>query len=280
MTWTHYRPKFRLLSPLHVGYRKVGNLMQTRPYVPGKLSWAALTARLTRDDHDGSRGSEYRRIGGLVQQHFRCGYLWPSLDGKLPCFPWECADFDYLLLNSYAATALDYDRTAALDGSLRETEFIAPVARDGRSVSLLGDLWVQEDGLPTDLAGWKKALQHIQLGGERGYGWGRVRLCSKWDDGRTRQGTTIAGYKWQASNGQVSLTIPAKKPLTAHAIAVGSGAISGVVGPVEPLVGWERKQDGRYGLTETAVIAYAPEAMARQKLHVAIGPLGIREAAS
>ena len=48
MAWQKYDLAFQLLAPLHIGYRKVGNLMQSRGYVPGKNLWAALTARLTR----------------------------------------------------------------------------------------------------------------------------------------------------------------------------------------------------------------------------------------
>ena len=55
MAWTHYRLKFRLISPLFVGFRRSGNLWETRRYVPGKVLWAALTARLTRDRGLGKR---------------------------------------------------------------------------------------------------------------------------------------------------------------------------------------------------------------------------------
>lgn len=118
MAWVHYSLCFRLLSPLHVGHRRVGNLMQTKPYVPGKLLWAALTARLTRD-RDPSRtpqGKDYQDIGDKIKGNFRFGYLWPSLDQDRPCFPWEHDDFDYVFLGSYVSTALDYGREAADEG--------------------------------------------------------------------------------------------------------------------------------------------------------------------
>lgn len=271
MAWTHYRLKFRLLSPLHVGYRRVGNLMQTRRYVPGKLLWAALTARLTRDHHDGSQGSEYRRIGDLVQEHFRFGYLWPSLNGEPPYFPWEHGDFDYLFLDSYASTALDYDRSAALEGQLRETEFLAPRTRTDRAVCLTGDLWVQEDDLPTDLVGWKRALQHVQLGGERGYGWGRVTLA-----------TALSRPDERA---EPTFSLRAEQRTTAHALAVDTDcarAVTHVRGAVEPLLGWERDNtaSGRTWRLSTALIVYTPGATAVKDLCVAVGPFGIWEAVS
>ncbi|HEB77761.1 MAG TPA: hypothetical protein ENI90_04450, partial [Methylothermaceae bacterium] len=209
MIWTHHRLTFRLLSPLHVGHRKVGNLMETRRYVPGRVLWAALTARLTRDDHDGNRGDEYQRIGGLVRKHFRFGYLWPSLDGQTPYFPWKHPDFDYLFLGSYASTALDYRRSAALAGQLHETEFIAPRTRTDGPVFLLGNLWVK-DSLPGDLARWQVALERVQLGGERGYGWGRVRLAIEQD--ATQR--TACGFDWQEKEQEIVLTIPSGNHLT------------------------------------------------------------------
>ena len=138
MTWAHYRLTFRLLSPLHVGYRRTGNLMQTRPYVPGRLLWAALTARLTRGAGQGDDPEAYQRLGHAVQEHFRFGYLWPGLgekdaDKKIyvppkrPYFPWEHKeDFDYLLLGSVMSTALDPHQTTAHEGSLHEVEYLAP----------------------------------------------------------------------------------------------------------------------------------------------------------
>lgn len=284
MAWTYYPLKFRLLSPLHVGYRKVGNLMQTRPYLPGKLLWAALTARLTRDDHDGSQSSEYRRIGDLVQSNFRFGYLWPSVDGQTSHWPWCHSDFDYLLLGSYASTALSYDQRSAEEGSLHETEFIAPVARNGQPVYLVGDLWVSEGGLPHALRGWKDACHNLQLGGERTYGWGRVQCHSDWSTGQNGSGSTSAGHAWREQNSGIVLTLSADKDnrLTAHAVAAGKGAVSGIVGPVEPLVGWERDNEnpGRTWRLSTALICWAPGCTIDAQTSVIISNYGIWEAAA
>ena len=281
MTWTHYRLRFRLLSPMHIGYRKVGNLMQTRPYVPGKNVWAALTARLTRDYHNGGDAEMYKCIGRLVQENFRFGCLWPSTNKDAPSFPWEDPQFDYRFLGSYASTALNYDRRAAEEGLLRETEYIAPVARDGQPVYLVGDLWVREDDLPKALNSWQEAFQKFQLGGERTYGWGRVRCCTDWQAGQSRQGTTIAGYTWEERNDDVILTVPEGGKLTAHARAAGEDAISGVIGLVEPLVGWERNNasdsHSPWRLS-SATVCWAPGSWVEHEVKVRIGENGIWEA--
>ncbi len=284
MAWTYYPLKLRLLSPLHIGYRKVGNLMQTRPYVPGKVLWAALTARLTRMAGKGADGQAYQDTGAAVRRHFRLGYLWPSLDGTSPYWPWEHEDFDYLLLNSYASTALNYDQQSAEEGSLHETEFMAPVARNGQAVHLVGDLWVREGDLPDALRGWKDAFQKLQLGGERTYGWGRVACCSEWSDGQRGSGTTTAGHIWREQNGEIVLTLPVDKDkrLTAHAVATGERGVSGIVGPVEPLVGWERDNEnsGRTWRLSTALICWAPDSRPSEDIAIQVGPYGIWEAVS
>jgi len=285
MPWTHYRLTFRLLSPLHVGYRRAGNLMQTRPYVPGRLLWAALTARLTRDAGHGGDAEAYQRIGRKVQQAFRFGYLWPALGEKdnpkahpnTLYFPWAHDDFDYLLLGSVMSTALDPHQTTAHEGSLHEVEYLAPRSRDDRPVFLLGDLWVN-NGAPK---GWKDALHHIQLGGERGYGWGRVALVDcKPSEGKRL--VAVPAITWDEKADEVVLTTPQDEDkavfLPAHALAAGEGALpqSAVQGPLEVLVGWGW-YEGRYGLSK-AQVAYAPGATCQSGLTVRIGPNGIWQA--
>lgn len=233
MAWTYYPLRFRLLSPLHIGYRKVGNLMQTRRYVPGKNLWAALTARLTRD----ADKQDYIGVGKKVHENFRFGYLWPSLDRDKPYFPWDHDDFDYLFLGSYASTALDCIANAAQEGSLHETEFIAPVAQNSKPVYLLGDLWVR-DGL-LDAKKWQKAMENMQLGGERAYGWGRLARSSDWNNIQRERGRTIADHEWEELNDKIVLTLNKDDRITAHALDSRPGAVSSLTGQVEPQVGRE-----------------------------------------
>jgi len=247
MAWQKYALVFRLQSPLHIGYRKVGNLMQTRGYVPGKNLWAALTARLTRDYDDGTDGQRYAEIGQQVQKYFRFTYLYsatPNGNGYKTHYPWE-DDFDYLFLHSYASTALDYTSQSAEDATLHETEFIAPHTRTGQPVYLIGDLFVATD-LPTPLDQWQKALNKLQIGGERGYGWGRVRLVS-----------CEAGEK---SSSEPHVYVHRGR-ITAHIVAQEGVAIQG---PIEPLIGWERNNDpnrtSNWKLSDQALICYAPGA--------------------
>ena len=248
MAWQKYALVFRLQSPLHIGYRKVGNLMQTRGYVPGKILWAALTARLTRDYDDGANGKQYETIGRQVQKYFRFTYLYPATqnsNGFKTHYPWE-DDFDYLFLHSYASTALDYTSQSAEDAMLHETEFIAPYTRTGQPVYLTGDLFVKTD-LPTPLDKWQDVLHKLQLGAERGYGWGRVQLvsCKKVE----KSSSEPHGY---VHHGRITAHLRVKNA-------------SNVQGPIEVLIGWERNNDpnqrGEWKLGNEPIICYAPGAM-------------------
>lgn len=267
MVWHRYDLVFRLLAPLHAGWRKSGNLQQTRGYVPGKNLWAGLTARLTRDASKGASGQAYFEIGGLVTKHFRFTYLYPSLQmdgGYPPRYPWE-EEFDYLFLDSYTSAALDYPSQSAAEGLLHETEFIAPCTRTGQPVYLTGNLFVQDD-LPDELQGWKDALGKLQFGGERGYGWGQVDFVH-------------CDPKEMLEGDKVRVKITAGKHITAHLHATEA---TGVTGAVEPLIGWERNNDQNSKTNwrlSKATICYAPGSITSTDTTFVIGANGIWEVA-
>ena len=294
MAWKHYRLVFRLQSPLHIGYRKVGNLMQTRRYVPGKNLWAALTERLVHLAEQGHRAVAYREVGTILKAHFRFGYLWPAratekdkqenrCPSTRPHFPWDESDlayWDYLYLDGTARTAQIAEARTAAEGSLHEVEFIAPYTRKGAPVYLMGDLWVKEEYLPRDVSNvpvrdaWKQALQVLRVGGERGYGWGRVERCLLEP---TTSKATVAGFSWGEQGNEVVVGISEGLPILAHALATGDNALSNIQGMVEPLVGWEQQPDGRYKVSQP-IIVYTPESTVTREMQVRINVFGIYEA--
>ncbi len=285
MAWIHYQLVYRLKSPLHIGHRKVGNLMQTRPYVPGKVLWGALTARLTRMNGQNIGVNAYEEVGKLLIQNFRFGYLWPSRnpeDG--PEFPWDVGEdhFDYLFLHGYASTALDPAGAGAQEGSLHHVEFVAPVARDGKPAYLMGDLWVNEPISDHRIEKWQEALNHLQLGGERSYGWGKVE-CVKV---KVISINHLDGAEVVDSSGdEVILKFKEGSFLPAHALAadwkfdskndirtfkaIPEGKISG---PIEPLTGYEYK--GKWNLP-SPLICYVPGGKITGVLEIKMGDYGI-----
>ena len=294
MAWTQYQLVLQLKSPLHIGYRKVGNLMQTRSYVTGKVLWAALTARFTRDMGDGANGQAYVNTGNKLKDCFRFSYLWPSVqcdslskvekwDDLKTLFPFEennsknlpnleklyphpqlikSARFDYCFLDSYASTALNQSNYTAEEGSLHDTEFITTHTRNGLPVYLAGSLWVDEP-LPPGMNDWRNKLNHIRLGGEQSYGWGKVQcVCCEpveKDEGSEDYIPDPNGFSW---SGHVPTHIEVEKNEVA------------VQGMVEPLVGWERQIDGGQKV-KCASIAFVPGSYVGNDADLAVGEYGV-----
>jgi len=252
--------------------------MQTRPYVTGKVMWAALTARFTRDLCDGTNGTDYVKMGTYLKKHFKFSYLWPAVprdgiskvekwDDLQTLFPFEenvsknlqnleklyphpqlvkSAYFDYCFLDSYAGTALDQHNFTADEGTLHDTEFIAPYIRsNGLPVHLVGSLWVDESHLQK-LSDWVDKLNHIRLGGELSYGWGKVQCICCEPIKKTNENEYYIpdpdGFPWSGH-------------IPAH-IRVEQSEVT-VQGIIEPLVGWERKTNGNQEIGH-ATIAFVP----------------------
>jgi hypothetical protein len=262
MSWQRYDLGFRLLSPLHVGAGRVGNLQRTRRYVHGKAVWAALTARLTHYASGRACAADYVRVGAQVKERFRFGYLFVASECGKRHWPWEM-EFDYRFLSSYASTALTAANAGAEMGALHETEFIGnfsrPIDPGGHPepVYLAGDLWVHHDGIP----GWDDALRSLTIGGERGYGWGRLERTFLVQAGPPKDEASAA---------------PVAGCAIAHVRALGA---RNVRGPVEAVVGWERDNDSATGVWRVSrhTLCYAPGAIVTGDTHFRVGEDGIWE---
>jgi hypothetical protein len=252
--WSEYKVAFRLLSPLHIGRRKVGNLQQTRRYVPGKVLWAAFTARLVRDSGKGDQNSAYVDMGNFIHDNVRFGYFYLALststavesaDDLKEWYPWSTEHFDYIFLQSYTSTGLGGATKTAEKGSLHEIEFISPQTRWEDQVYLLGTLWVREEC--SKIVMRKNCLGSLQLGGERGYGWGRIEPVFA---------EPVFALEVAQRNNQ-DIVIPVKKGEKVLAHVDACGVQEGLRGRIEPLVGWEYTGNG-WNLTENVVLAYVP----------------------
>ncbi len=279
MSWQIYKIIFQVCSPLHIGYSKIGNLQRTRPYVVGRALWGAITMRLTRDmtesgvaAHDSSK---YQEVGEQVHHDLAFTYFYPALrleNTYQISWPWEEEYiFRYRFLSSYAGTALSYPQQSAATGMLWETEFISPNTRDtGEPVFLIGYIFEKEGcNLP-----WQKAIQRLQLGGERGYGWGRVELIKISEN----KDNSLFGQetKFQEHKGKPSVYLPDSARLLAHAKADGLAAS----GEVEPLVGREWRSDQKYNCyagqhIEFNEICFVPGSLLNSDTYFLIDKFGI-----
>ncbi len=283
MTWKTYRVVLHLRSPLHIGQIKVGNVQRTRPYVTGRVLWGALTERLTRDRAQG-RGAatdsqQYVAVSQEVHERLAFTYFYPTTrrDGFVKPWPWD-DDFRPRYLSTYASTALTYPQQSAAEGTLHEVECIVSHTLDrGAPVYLAGYMFAQDDA-----PDWQSALKRLQLGGERGYGWGRVEPVRRPDpwDGKPLfdEQYTVEQDTWPPV-----LTVAKKTRLLAHALAADFDktyrAVTGVDGEIEPLVGREvDPKDGRFGVhLSPARICYAPGARVEEATQVQIGRFGVWE---
>jgi hypothetical protein len=265
-----YKFVLHLKTPLHVGAGRVGNLQLARPFLIGKTLWGALTARITRDTRPGATGSDYREIGDQIKEQLAFSYFYPSTGQEVDVWPWDddADEFDWRYMDTYTATARNPKHNTALHGSLHETEFIAPTTRDDDPVYMIGYVFERDDGSLS----WHTALSRLQLGGERTYGWGRVRA-----EDPLPHAPFFAGWDVALDGDRPVLQAADDKTrLLAHTVATDSKAPADVRGAVEPLVGRETRKANRHGKEPVlADICWKPGTPVPKGTQVRIGNYGI-----
>lgn len=279
--WQGYRLTLKMFAPLHIGYRKVGNIQCARLYVPGRNLWGMLTENIARRLHHPPTAADYETVGKRVQEEVAFTYLFPQVaewgdvlyprfqDGETLYGPSERQEDEVMgrLLRTYASTALDYTTRSMEEGSLHEVEYLTP-----GGVTLEGYFFVHEG---CSLL-WEEALSGGQLGGERGYGFGLVR--GDWEP--LKPGERLFGLYEADPTGAPPLLRPMmEKPLLlAHLqarpdIRVAEGAL-------EPLVGreWDPERGAGRRLTPKVVVAYVPGSRLDKPRDFRIGHYGVWEA--
>lgn len=281
--WSIYRVIFRVRSPLHIGRGKVGNLQRTRSYVTGRVFWGALTMRLTRDAANGRSpaidSQEYQSVGKEVHDSLVYTYFYPatkSETGYQIAWPWaDESRFSHRFLSSYSGTSLAYPQQAAATGMLHEVEFISPNTLDtGKPVFLMGYVFAKVGNkLP-----WQAACSRLQLGGERGYGWGDVKLIETSEAQNNALFDGTVAFDGRDDLPRVRLAASAEMParLLAHTCPTKLSAR----GEVEPLVGREwRSCNSRHRYAgqhvEVSGVYFAPGSIVDQPLDFTIGEFGI-----
>lgn len=248
MSWITYRVVLRPTGPLHIGAAKIGNLQRTRPYIIGRTLWGALTMRLARGRPTTPVADDYVEMGKRVHKALAFTYFYvtpdPAEQAETP-WPWAAeAAFGNRFLASYASTATEAGGQSAAATTLHEIEQILPITRDGQPVYLVGYVFERDDGGGPALD-WRGALDRLQLGGERSYGWGGVRVVGE-PEKLPADKVTLFGRADVVASGDGKrpiIALEAGAPLLAHTIV---DAALPVRGRVEPLVGrvW-RDGDGR-----------------------------------
>lgn len=257
--WQTYQVVLRLHSPLHIGWGRVSYLQRTRPYVTGRVLRGALVSKLTRlQSQPGSSLTDYKtyqNIGKTAYQHLAFTYFFPAISESLVerkwqvCLPWEDEPtFRRRFLSSYAATALEYPAQTAAEGLLYETEFISPYTLDDdQPVYMMGYIFAMQ----SDKLQWKDALRlGLQLGGERSYGWGLVKLVNCQQAGNSVPPDSSIQFNLfgqlatlEVRNAHPLIRLPEGSHIPAHVAAENAP----LKGQVEPLVGREwRSEEGKH----------------------------------
>ncbi len=296
MKWEAFQLTFRMESPLHSGYAKVGNIQQTRLYVTGRMLWGALTFQIAGIQNS----TDYPQIGDEVEKQLRTSYFFPCLDqeGERPILPQirnyeagycvgdahlKASKAERWLITSYASTAMDINRLAAGEGSLHEVElishrFLCDVSEDyvqlatGDPVYLTGVFFLSESALDTIKKYWKQAVEHFQVGGERGYGFGRLSLLSQ-----PRPTTKLFGRNLFLDRPDPEVTVGENEPLLAHTI-VGKDADKDPIsqGILEPFLGRETPAGGQFGKQlSRAKACWVPGAVVKKPTPVQIQGKGL-----
>ena len=286
MGWSLYQVTYELRSPLHIGYHKLGNLQRTRYYLPARNVWGAVTERLTRSGFTppGTSEGHYGKVGEWVRSHCVFSY-WFFQDGHTLLFPRYSdgglryghlseSEFERQYLAAHVTTALEAETTSAEGGSVHEIEVVRPTGASGARQPVLTG-WVFFDDEAASFLGaeaeWRRWLAILQVGGERRYGFGWLRMIQGgWRSERT--GQLLDDYQANCDGQRPRIQVRKGRSLLAHTITQGVRA-SGVV---EPLVGRETVGSDRFGrqLTKGA-LCWVPGSVCRDDRWLEVSPEGI-----
>lgn len=272
MPWKIYQLTYDLLAPLHVGLIKLGNFYRTRYYIPAPTIWGALTAALTRlapqrggGAADSPIGNDFDAVGKWIAKNIISSYWYVLGDNSELLYPRYGSntlyygtmterEFERAFVTGLQGTAIDPSSNAAQEGSLREFEVLSPRRKDtGARVQLRGWLLLSQQA-------WGEyerigaALDTLVVGGERKYGWGRLRLAKPPHE--TDRFCTLPSTRLSlASENVPTVLLETDEPLLAHA------AISGVEarGAIEAFRGRRTVTGSAFGMdfSETT-LCWAP----------------------
>jgi hypothetical protein len=206
--------------------------------------------------------------------------------------------FERLFIKSYGQTAVVPHSNTADDASLHESEFITPTVDDtesatSRPVYFVGYVFIREDAqIDGEAVGWdcaaknlKEIVSDIFVGGDRKYGWGRLRL-EKERSGPAADAKAF-GHQLLLDGHYLKMRLFSGGSIPAH---LDANAGLKLKGDIEPLVGREwaeardnvRDSDGNVKTgagqkISQARLCWVPGSVLREDKTLKIGPYGILE---
>lgn len=294
-----YQMRLEARSGIHIGYTKLGFIQRTRYYLPGKSMWGAVTESLTRTLYDAPDYCQYIAVGKFAEEHLKFSYFFPTFDSHEDAFipnlsnlkygigalKLDQGEFETTFVSSPASTSIKPESSSAEDASLHAMEYLNPLvrynnrickvyfagylfARDGTSESL--SLQCTADDSLINGVSLRSVLSDFQIGGERGYGKGRLKLSQMVKiPGDSELWGTI-----KYSDNQLSLEIEENMPIPAHLLARGLEGCD-IHGELEPLTGREYEKEKGSGRDIVCDgVFYTPGSVVKEALCVHIGKYG------
>ena len=207
MVWICFKLIYDVQSPIHIGDNtQLGISNRTRYYILGKTMWGAVTAILSRWYMVKYDPIIYKKIGNFVKKNLIFSYFFPLDKNKHILYPNYTdegivygkndndskiseGEFEAKFITSYVSTSVETTE----EGSLHEIEHLYPPMFIGyvfinkdqsfQNKSLL-KVKIQDDKKILIIGKYKKVelfnlLDSIQVGGERSYGFGRLKRMNK-----------------------------------------------------------------------------------------------------
>jgi hypothetical protein len=185
MGWNCYKVTLEAKAPIHIGYGvKLGTVAKTRYYILAKHMWAALTNVLAQ-----KHSENYKTVGDALKTHARFSYFYIKHKDKLYAPKYvgseglkfgdlSVGEFEQRFISSFGSTSMEKKQKSAEDSSLHEIEVIKPTALN-KPVLFKGYLFV--DSKQIQIGSKSLDVQQltgleIQVGGERTYGFGKVKI--------------------------------------------------------------------------------------------------------
>jgi hypothetical protein len=269
--WRRYRLSWRLDSPLHIGWRTIGTIMQTRLWVPGRNVWGAMVdvlARLKSPSAPDWQGTQ-RSVNEALR--FEAWFLgtdvnspwYPKFDGqKGLCYgSMTERELQRLVLGASVSTAIDHSSRTADEDKLFEVEYISPRAlhdtqgiQRGDSLFLVGHLWARskgdvqvfEDDIHIMNMSLREVAASLSIGGERAKGYGRL-TCGE-------LGPSVDGKLPDRADSEGNDLAIRIEPNQAFGMLVEAltGEQQSMRGQVEPIVGRDTTSSTGYGQSITS----------------------------
>lgn len=244
----------------------------------------------------------YKNIGtSLLNKDILISYFYPTTNSEkpqplLPRFEpkglkygeYSEEEFERLFIHSFGQTAVEPANNAAEEGSLHETEYIAPVIElNGakKAVYFVGYIFMKKEiiyqnqsiGFEEKDIKLKDSIQEIFVGGERKYGFGRLVLSPEIEI-IDMEASIFDNKLILDDDNKIKIEIDSGKPIPAH---LDIEANVPMKGDIEPLVGreWGERQDGAGvgpgQLVSSAKICWQPGSILLETKEFTLGNFGI-----